>query len=123
MKTSTAFTPPYAGTKIDESTAIRFLAEDVSDAIIGCWNNRDIRMALRHCDRFRQNILYEMAFQMGVRGLAGFKKTLTFVQTRKFEEAAAEMLRGTNKPRSDWYEDTPERAERLSREMAAGAVV
>lgn len=59
----------------------------------------------------RQGVLLNMAFQLGVAGLMGFKKTLRLVQIGKYEDAADEMLR------SKWSEQTPQRAKRLAQQM------
>lgn len=63
----------------------------------------------------RQGVLLNMAFQMGVGGLFGFKNTLRLIRDGIYNEAAAAMLQ------SKWAEQTPERAYRLSEQMRTGA--
>ena len=65
-------------------------------------------------DPARKGVLINMAFQMGVTGLLGFKSTLALVQSGKYREAAAGMLQ------SKWASQTPARAQRLSNQMATG---
>ena len=56
-----------------------------------------------------QEVLLNMAFQMGFRGLTGFVKTLGYLKQKQFAEAADEMLD------SQWArEDSPTRARELS---------
>lgn len=65
-------------------------------------------------DEARQGVLLNMSFQLGVNGLLGFKNTLELVRQGKFTDAAAGMLQ------SKWAGQTPERAKRLSDQMATG---
>lgn len=65
-------------------------------------------------DEARFGVLVNMAFQMGVDGLLGFKTTLGLVRDGKYEEAAEQMLK------SKWATQTPERAKRLSEQMRTG---
>lgn len=62
----------------------------------------------------RQGVLLNMAFQMGVAGLLGFKVTLGMIRQGRYDEAARGMLN------SKWATQTPERANRLSRQMRSG---
>ncbi|AXX95168.1 glycoside hydrolase family protein [Arcobacter ellisii] len=43
-------------------------------------------------DDIRQNVLLEMAFNMGVPKLLGFKNTIAFLKKNDFESASKEML-------------------------------
>jgi lysozyme len=61
-----------------------------------------------------QNVLIEMAFQMGVNGLLKFKKTIMYIKYRDFKNASIEMLD------SKWAKQTPKRAEKLSNLMKGG---
>ena len=65
-------------------------------------------------DEARQGVLLNMSFQLGVDGLLAFKNTLELVRTGKYLEASNAMLQ------SKWASQTPERAERLSKQMASG---
>lgn len=62
----------------------------------------------------RQSVLVEMAFQMGLRGLLGFKQTLNAVREGRYEDAARGMLT------SKWARQTPARAKRLAQIMETG---
>jgi lysozyme len=56
-----------------------------------------------------QNVLVEMAYQMGVNGLLKFKNTLKYCEARDYKNMAMEMLN------SHWAKiDTPARAKELS---------
>lgn len=63
----------------------------------------------------RQGVLLNMAFQLGVDGLLGFKQTLEFVRKGQYVAAAGAMLD------SKWAKQTPERAQRLATQMSTGA--
>ena len=65
-------------------------------------------------DPARRGVMLNMAYQMGVMGLLGFKTTLALVSTGKYQEAAKQMLE------SKWAKQTPARAQRLSNQMATG---
>lgn len=54
-----------------------------------------------------QRALCNMAFQMGIDGLLGFKNTLDMIRIGNYKAAAA------NARLSKWYSQTPERAERV----------
>lgn len=55
-----------------------------------------------------QRALCNMAFQLGINGLVGFKRTLALVQAKKYEEAAKNALL------SKWAKQTPSRAQRVT---------
>ena len=65
-------------------------------------------------DPARKGVLINMAFQMGVAGLLGFKNTLAMVESGRYRDAAKGMLE------SKWATQTPARANRLSRQMETG---
>jgi lysozyme len=65
-------------------------------------------------DEARFGVLMNMAFQMGVKGLMGFKNTLAMIKDGEYEAAADGMLN------SLWAKQTPERAKRLSEQMRTG---
>jgi lysozyme len=65
-------------------------------------------------DPARFGVMLNMAFQMGVDGLLGFKNTLSMVKAGDYAGAAAGMLR------SKWATQTPARAQRLSTQMKSG---
>lgn len=65
-------------------------------------------------DPARFGVMLNMAFQMGVEGLFGFKNTLAMVKDGDYDGAAKGMLQ------SLWAKQTPARAQRLSKQMATG---
>lgn len=79
-----------------------------------CLNNPAIYAALQKCNPARADVLYSMAYQMGVTGLAGFKNTLAMISNGKFDDAANGMLN------SKWAKQTPNRARRHSDVMRTG---
>lgn len=62
----------------------------------------------------RQNVLFCMAFQMGLNGLLGFKNMLNACQQGKYDIASAAMLQ------SKWADQTPNRAKVLANMMISG---
>ena len=62
----------------------------------------------------RQNVLANMAFQLGVNGLLKFTNTLAFIKAGDYDKAADGMLK------SLWARQTPIRAKRLAKEMRVG---
>lgn len=65
-------------------------------------------------DPARLGVMMNMAFQMGVDGLMGFKNTLAMVKAGDYIGASAGMLH------SKWATQTPARAKRLSKQMLTG---
>lgn len=66
-------------------------------------------------DEVRFAVLLNMAFQMGVDGLLGFKKALLLVSVGNYAKAAVEMQD------SQWARsDSPDRAKRLAKQMETG---
>ena len=85
--------------------------------------DNDLRDAFRLADQIpwvtdldeaRRNVLFNLAFNLGVQGLLGFTKTLELLKQRRYAEAAAELLR------SDLAKQAPNRAERLSLQLEHG---
>ena len=79
-----------------------------------CRNTPSVYAALQKCNPARADILYSMAFQMGINGLAGFKNTLAMIAAGNFTGAAAGMLN------SKWAKQTPKRAQRHAEVMRTG---
>jgi lysozyme len=69
----------------------------------------------RTLDEVRQRVILNMAFNLGIKGLLGFKNTLAAVQAEKWEDAANGMLA------SRWAGQVGARAQRLAQMMAKGA--
>ena len=76
------------------------------DRAIGWW---------RQLSDERQDVLVNMAYQLGVAGMLAFHHTLTAAQAGEYDAAAAEMLD------SHWATQTPKRAKRLALQMRTGA--
>ena len=62
-------------------------------------------------DPDRQQVLTNMAFNLGVTGLIRFSKTLSYVESGLYEQAADELLR------SRWADQVGKRATELSQRM------
>lgn len=62
----------------------------------------------------RQRVIANMAFNLGVSGLSGFKNTLRFIQTGEYNKAADGMLL------SRWAKQVGKRANRLADMMVEG---
>ncbi|QIG62473.1 peptidoglycan hydrolase [Pseudoalteromonas phage AL] len=65
-------------------------------------------------DDVRQNVLVNMAFNLGVGGLLTFKNMLRLVSAGHYQEAAEEMLN------SKWAKQVGNRAVELSEQMRTG---
>lgn len=65
-------------------------------------------------DEFRIGVLSEMAYQLGFKGLLGFKKMWRALRDMDYVTAAAEMKD------SRWFKQTPVRAGSLSEKMKKG---
>ena len=65
-------------------------------------------------DPVRQRVLLDMAFNLGMGGLLGFRKTLAAIKGKEYERAAGMMLD------SRWATQVGYRAKRLSRMMFTG---
>lgn len=65
-------------------------------------------------DEVRKGVLINMAFNMGIAGLAQFKNTLAKVEAGDYTGAAQEMLQ------SAWANQVGPRAQRLSVQMESG---
>jgi len=86
----------------------------VDSVINQCRNTPSIYAALQKCNPARADVLYSMAFQMGIAGLAGFKNTLVMISNGNFTGASSGMLA------SKWAQQTPNRAQRHSEVMRTG---
>ncbi len=58
-----------------------------------------------------KQVLYNMAYQMGVGGVLSFKNTLKLIKNGKYKKASKNMLK------SLWARQTPNRAKRLAKKM------
>ena len=71
----------------------------------------EVKPIVKQLSEKRQEVLYEMSYQMGVSGLLKFKKMWEALQNNDFKEASIQMLD------SKWSKQTPNRALRLSKKM------
>lgn len=65
-------------------------------------------------DPARFGVLVNMAFQMGIAGLLGFKNTLALIQSGNYVRAAEGMAE------SLWAKQTPARCARLQKQLVTG---
>lgn len=99
------------GGGISQQESSMLLANDIAKVASG------VSSALPWTDQLdeaRRGVLLNMAFQMGLQGLLGFRNTLATIQSGNYKLAAQQMLQ------SLWAKQTPERAKRLSDQMADG---
>jgi lysozyme len=68
----------------------------------------------RHLDAVRQRALQNMAFQLGIGGLMGFKASLAAIRARNWATAAANLRK------SKWARQTPARAARVIKMIETG---
>jgi lysozyme len=66
-------------------------------------------------DDARRGVLVNMAFNLGIHGLLGFKNTLRMIETGRYNDAADNMLQ------SKWATQVGVRAQRLATQMRTGA--
>lgn len=82
--------------------------------------DRVIRSLDRHLpwvadlDEVRQRVLINMAFNLGTRGLLGFRNTLRYIAAGNYEQASVNMLK------SLWARQVKGRANRLAELMRLG---
>jgi lysozyme len=96
---------------ISEKEADLLLANDIQSATISLEANFPWTMEL---DQVRKGALLNMAFNMGVRGLAEFRDFLEKMQAQNFRAAAGAMLD------SLWARQVGARATRLSIQIETG---
>lgn len=107
--------PLPAGWKypLSEGQVNQLLAEDLADTFA----ELDRRLAWwRKLDEVRQRVIANMAFNMGVDKLLGFKNTLAAVQRGAYA-AAADGMRA-----SLWFTQVGQRAVRLAKAMESGVM-
>jgi lysozyme len=87
----------------------------LSDDLESVFKSLDSRLSWwRELSYVRQRVLANMAFQLGIDGLLGFKNTLQAIKEGRFDDAADGMRK------SKWYSQTPSRTERLAKMMTTG---
>jgi lysozyme len=68
----------------------------------------------KHLTPNRKAVLLNMCFNLGIKGLLGFKNTLKLIQMGEYKQASEAMLK------SKWAEQVKNRAKRLSELMKNG---
>jgi lysozyme len=87
------------------------LDDDIADAV---YELVSVHPWVEALDVPRQAVLIEMAFNMGMRRLSGFRQMLQAVRDREWDQAAVEMLD------SVWADQVGNRAMRLAEQMRVG---
>ena len=90
------------------------LTEEIAELIL---TKKLAELQLRICNAFEwfidspqdvQDVVTNMCYQLGLSGFSKFKKTIYYLETQQYDEAADEMLD------SLWAKQTPNRAKELS---------
>lgn len=100
------WTFPLTDAQVDQ-----LLAEDLQEVFDGL--DRNIPW-WRNLSYERQRALANMAFNLGIKGLMGFKNTLAHIQAERYQSAAEGMLA------SKWARQVGQRAKRLAAMMVLG---
>jgi len=96
---------------IDKAEACMLLANDIHQ----CINQvRDRIPCFPKLNDVRQNVLVNMAFNLGIHGLLKFRKFLSALERGNFEDASVEMLD------SRWSRQVGIRATELSEQIRTG---
>lgn len=95
---------------VNEDEAEQLLANDVENVRAGIKR----RVNINYCNEAQLAVLVNMAFNLGLTGLLGFKKMLGAIEQGDFQQAALEMLH------SRWANQVPVRAQELAKQMLTG---
>ena len=90
--------------KIDDEQIDRLLNKDIRHAILDC---QVLFPTFNEFSDARRMALIDWMFQLGFRGVRGFKKALKAINAEEWESAARHMAD------SDWYRQTPNRAKEV----------
>jgi lysozyme len=96
---------------ISRAEALYLLDNDITDALADC---RAAVVGFDDLDPVRQEVLANMALNLGRDRFLGFRKMRAAVAAREFETAAVEMLN------SKWAQQVKGRADRLAYAMRFG---
>jgi len=96
---------------ISHDEAMTLLANDIDHASAQLRSKLPWTISL---DEVRQAALINMAFNMGIGGLLGFRKFLAALEAGDYKTAAEEMMS------SLWYKQVGDRAHRLSVQIETG---
>ncbi len=97
---------------ISQKEAYAMLERDIQDC--EQWLIDEIPDVYNKLDEVRQSVLLNMCFNLGIKGLLGFKNTLEFIKVGDWERAANNMLV------SRWAKQVGRRAIELSELMRKG---
>ena len=96
---------------LSQSAIEQILSDDISDVQQGL---RSVFTWFQQIDSVRQDVLTDMAFNMGVGGLMGFRRFLAAMQNGDWLEAKKEMLD------SKWAKQVGARAKELAAMVESG---
>jgi lysozyme len=97
---------------ISQREAYAMMERDIQDC--EQWLIDEIPEVYNKLDEVRQSVLLNMCFNLGIKGLLGFKNTLAFIGAGDWERAANNMLV------SKWAKQVGRRAIELSELMRKG---
>ena len=93
------------------------LSEDICDMILER-KLAELKLRVYHqfpfledCPEEVQDVIIEMCYQIGVKGVSKFSKTIDHIMRKDYRAASVEMLD------SKWAKQTPNRAKKLSDQM------
>ena len=93
------------------------LSEDICDMILER-KLAELKLRVYHqfpfledCPEEVQDVIIEMCYQIGVKGVSKFSKTIDHIMRKDYRAASVEMLD------SKWANQTPNRAKKLSDQM------
>lgn len=96
---------------ISEYEALMMLHCDILESEKDVLKNIDFYKSLNDA---RQEVLVNMCFNLGISGLLGFKKFLSYLSKKDYKNAASEMLKST------WANQVGDRAKELSMVILTG---
>lgn len=96
---------------ITRQVANLMLDNDLTDAVEAC---EELIPVFKTLDATRQCVLAEMALNMGINTLLTFKRMLRYVEEKRFDKAAEQMLK------SKWASQVGNRAHELAESMERG---
>ncbi|MCE9679598.1 glycoside hydrolase family protein [Shewanella sp. AS1] len=100
--------------KLPKGAALKWLEINVALLVGQVATNPKTAAAFANCNLARQTVLISMAYQMGLKGLAGFTHTLAALADGRWEDAWLHALD------SRWAIQTPKRAQRHADVLATG---
>lgn len=112
------------GHDIDADTA-QSLAQGCTESDAEEWLKSDLDHCISNVGKYfahwiinlnqaRLDVITEMVFQIGIDGVAQFRRFITACINQDWDDATREMLD------SDWHKQTPERCEELASIMLSG---